>query len=160
LRPLFLLFAILPIIEIFLLIQVGEVIGGWNTVGIVIITAFLGAYFVRQEGFSTLQKAQEKMQHNEVPGQEMVEGLMLVLAGVLLVTPGFVTDIFGFLLVLPGTRSLLAKTASKHISASVVTTQFTGQQWQGTQSPQDDSSVFEGEYTNKTENEQRPKLDK
>ena len=83
-RVLFILFALLPILEIALLINVGSVIGGWNTVGLVILSAFIGAYFVKREGVSTLQTAQEKMQRNEVPGKELVEGLMLVVAGILL----------------------------------------------------------------------------
>ena len=98
---LLLLFILMPIAEIALLLQVGDMIGGWNTVGLIIVTAFVGAYLVRQEGLSTLQKAQQKMANNEVPGKEMMEGLMLVIAGVLLVTPGFITDIIGFLFVLP-----------------------------------------------------------
>lgn len=97
-RVLFLLFAILPIVEIALLVHVGDIIGGWNTVGLVILSAFIGAYFVKREGINTLQTAQAKMQRNEMPGNELVEGLMLVVAGILLVTPGFITDIFGFYL--------------------------------------------------------------
>ena len=95
-RFLFLLFAILPIVEIALLVQVGGIIGGWNTIGLVILTAFIGAYFVKREGIATLQTAQAKMQRNELPGKEMVEGLMLVVAGILLVTPGLITDVLGF----------------------------------------------------------------
>ncbi len=83
-RVLFILFALLPILEIALLINVGSVIGGWNTVGLVLLSAFIGAYFVKREGVSTLQTAQEKMQRNEVPGKELVEGLMLVVAGILI----------------------------------------------------------------------------
>ncbi len=158
-RVLFLLFAILPIIEIALLVQVGGLIGGWNTIGLVIITAFVGAYLVRREGFQTLQAAQSKMQHNELPGKEMVEGLLLVIAGVLLVTPGFVTDIIGFLFVIPGSRHLLAAQLSKHLKMRVVSgAQFgqTGGFGQGPghpfgpREPQDDGDVFEGEYNDKT----------
>ncbi|MCU7553467.1 FxsA family protein [Alteromonas sp. ASW11-19] len=159
-RVLFLLFAILPIIEIALLVQVGGLIGGWNTIGLVIITAFVGAYLVRREGFQTLQAAQSKMQQHELPGKEMVEGLLLVIAGVLLVTPGFVTDIIGFLFVVPGSRHLLAAQLSKHLKMRVVTPgQFgqTGGFGQGPSDPfgqrhqPDDGDVFEGEYDDKTQ---------
>ena len=119
-RFLFILFAVLPILEIALLVNVGSVIGGWNTIGLVILTAFIGAYFVKREGISTLQTAQAKMQRNEVPGKELVEGLMLVVAGVLLVTPGFITDIIGFMFALPGSRHLLAAQVSKHMKMRVV----------------------------------------
>lgn len=159
-RVLFLLFAVMPIIEIALLIQVGGIIGGWNTVGVVIITAFVGAYLVRREGFQTLQSAQSKMQRNELPGKEMVEGLMLVIAGVLLVTPGFVTDIIGFLFVIPGSRHLLAAQLSKHMKMRVVTQGGFGQAGGFHQStndpfrqrdPSGNGDVFEGEYDDKTQ---------
>lgn len=160
-RILFILFAVMPIVEIFLLLQVGEMIGGWNTVGLVLLTAFFGAYFVRQEGFSTLQKAQQKMQQNQVPGKEMVEGLMLVVAGVLLVTPGLITDILGFLIVLPGSRQLLAAAALKHMSAQVVHSQFHAQQqWQQPQRRDAQGDIIEGEYTDNTQHPEHKKLDK
>lgn len=116
---LFLLFAILPIIEIALLINVGESIGGWNTVAIVIVTAFIGAYLVREQGFQTMLQARHKMQHGQAPGQEMAEGLLLLVAGVLLVTPGFITDVIGFLFALPMTRPLLAKAMMRQFGAHV-----------------------------------------
>jgi len=164
LRGLFLLFAVMPIIEIALLVQVGGIIGGWNTIAIVIITAFVGAYLVRREGFNTLQKAQAKMQRNEVPGKEMVEGLMLVVSGVLLVTPGFITDIFGFLLVLPGSRQFIASHVSKHLKMRVVTTQGFGGGAQPGQNPfeqrprNDNGDIFEGEYTDKSGNDDNHRL--
>ncbi len=165
-RVLFILFALLPILEIALLINVGSVIGGWNTVGIVILTAFVGAYFVKREGIHTLQTAQQKMQRNEVPGKELVEGLMLVVAGILLVTPGFITDIVGFMFALPGTRHLLAAQVGKHMKMRVVmpgvnsgaSSPF-GQSGfrQSGQSPfhrsGENGDVLEGEYTDNTQND-------
>ena len=117
---LFLLFAILPIVEIALLINMGDVIGGWNTVAIVIITAFLGAHLVRKEGINTLATAQQKMQSGEMPGQQMAEGLLLLVAGVLLVTPGFITDGIGFLFSMPFTRPLIATSLMKQFGHKVV----------------------------------------
>ena len=101
---LFLLFVIMPIAEIAVLINVGEIIGGWNTVLLVILSAMLGAYLVKREGVSTLAQAQLKMQQGQVPAEEIGSGLLLLVAGVLLVTPGFITDVFGLLLTLPYTR--------------------------------------------------------
>ena len=92
-RFLLLLFIVMPIAEISLLLQVGDLIGGWNTVGLIVVTAFVGAYLVRQEGISTLQTAQAKLAQNQVPGKEMMEGMLLVIAGVLLVTPGFLINL-------------------------------------------------------------------
>jgi UPF0716 protein FxsA len=120
LGKLFFLFALLPIIEISLLISIGEQIGGWNTVAIVIVTALVGSYLVRQQGLSTLLQAQQKMQQGAMPGQEMAEGLLLVIAGVMLVTPGFITDFLGFLFCLPMTRPLIAKALLTKLSVNVV----------------------------------------
>ena len=101
---LFLLFVIMPIAEIAVLINVGEIIGGWNTVLLVILSAMIGAYLVKREGVSTLAQAQLKMQQGQVPAEEIGSGLLLLVAGVLLVTPGFITDVFGLMLTLPYTR--------------------------------------------------------
>jgi UPF0716 protein FxsA len=148
---LFLLFAILPIVEIAILINVGEQIGGWYTVAIVIVTAFAGAHLVRQQGLSTLMQAQQKMQAGAMPGQEMAEGLLLVIAGVLLVTPGFVTDGIGFLLSLPMTRPLIAKGLVKHLSIKVVNPSFNGNfaQHQQPHSTGRSDEIIEGEFEHK-----------
>jgi len=114
-RILFALFIIVPIIEITVLMQVGELIGAWPTVAIVIISAWLGAKYVRQQGLATLQSVQSKMSQGEMPSSEIVTGLMLLVAGVLLVTPGFVTDIFGLSLLVPSVRKALANMVQKHM---------------------------------------------
>ncbi|WP_018982359.1 FxsA family protein [Salinimonas chungwhensis] len=158
-RVLFLLFAIMPIIEIALLVQVGGMIGGWNTIALVILSALIGSYLVRREGLATLQTAQSKMQRNEIPGDELVQGLMLVVAGVLLVTPGFVTDILGLLFVIPGSRQYLARNISKHLKARVVTSStFTSGQNPFNQHSDpfsrpdrdENGDIIEGEYTDKS----------
>jgi len=105
---LFLLFAVLPIAEIMLLINVSGTIGGWNTFFIVVISAAIGAFFVKREGIHTLQQVQAKTQTGELPGKEISEGLLLLVAGVLLVTPGFITDVVGLLFTLPLTRAPIA----------------------------------------------------
>ena len=148
---LFLLFAILPIIEITVLMSVGEQIGGWNTVAIVIITALAGSYLVRQQGLSTLLHAQQKMQTGNIPGQELAEGLLLVIAGVLLVTPGFITDGLGFLLCLPMTRPVIAKSLLKHLSVQVVNQSLNGQFYRQPQQSNDDD-IIEGEFEHKDDN--------
>ncbi|MFQ3192543.1 MAG: UPF0716 protein FxsA [Paraglaciecola sp.] len=150
---LFLLFAILPIVEIAILINVGEQIGGWYTVGIVILTAFAGAHLVRQQGLSTLMQAQQKMQAGTMPGQEMAEGLLLVIAGVLLVTPGFITDAIGFLLSLPMTRPLIAKGVVKKLSIHMVNPSFNGdfsqQNHQQPHTTDKSKDIIEGEFEHK-----------
>lgn len=104
-RLLFLLFIIIPIIEISVLMQVGAVLGLWPTIAVVIFTAWLGAKYVRQQGLSTLNSVQTKMAQGQMPSDEIVTGLMLLVAGVFLVTPGFVTDIFGLSLLIPAVRN-------------------------------------------------------
>ncbi|MEO9947496.1 MAG: FxsA family protein [Paraglaciecola sp.] len=155
---LFLLFAILPIAEIAILINVGELIGGWYTVAIVILTAFVGARLVRQQGLTTLTQAQQKMQTGIMPGQEMAEGLLLAIAGVLLVTPGFITDILGLLLTLPMTRPIIASNLLKRLIIKTVEPSF----HQGFQSPphskQNSEDIIEGEFERKESSSSKPRL--
>ncbi|HBY40083.1 MAG TPA: hypothetical protein DEH24_11725 [Alteromonas sp.] len=158
---LLLLFILMPIAEIALLLQVGDMIGGWNTVGLIIVTAFVGAYLVRQEGLSTLQKAQQKMANNEVPGKEMMEGLMLVIAGVLLVTPGFITDVIGFLFVLPFSRQLMAGQLAKHMTVRAVQGGNQSFYYSNTQQrPGNEGDPIEGEYTDTTRTDESKRLDR
>jgi len=119
---LFVLFIIIPIIEITVIMQVGALLGLWPTVAIVILSAWLGAKYVRQQGLATMQTVQEKMAQGEMPSGEIVTGLMLLVAGVLLVTPGFVTDIFGLSLLIPSVREGIAKQVQKQIKVN----QFSG----------------------------------
>lgn len=107
-RYLFILFLAVPLIEIYFLIQVGEVIGAWPTVLLVVITAVLGVWLLRWQGLSTLTRVQTSLQHGELPAQAMVEGMLLLVAGALLLTPGFVTDAFGFIILMPPLRHGMA----------------------------------------------------
>lgn len=116
---LFLLFVLMPIVEIAVLIQVGGAIGGWTTIGIVILTAVIGTVMLRQQGMATLGKAQQRMAAGEMPAQQMLEGLLLLIGGILLLTPGFITDFFGFCTLFPWSREFLAKKlASKSMAGA------------------------------------------
>ncbi|MER2494160.1 FxsA family protein [Catenovulum sediminis] len=106
---LFLLFVVMPIAEIAVLLHVGELIGGWTTFFIVIVTAIVGAHLVRAQGLAALAEIKSKSAQGVLPADSITEGLMILVAGVLLVTPGFITDAIGFLLTLPITRKPLAK---------------------------------------------------
>jgi UPF0716 protein FxsA len=117
-RLLFVLFIIIPIIEIFVLMQVGAVLGVWPTIAMVIFTAWLGAKYVRQQGISTLNSVQTKMAQGQMPSDEIVTALMLLVAGVLLVTPGFVTDFLGLSLLIPAVRHTIASSVMSHISSN------------------------------------------
>ncbi len=115
-RFLFLLFVIVPLIEIVLLINVGKVIGAWYTVGLVLLSAFIGVNMLRHQGLSTLMRARARMDGGEIPAQEMIEGVILAVGGALLVTPGFVTDFFGFCCLIPYTRRALVSRLQRHFT--------------------------------------------
>lgn len=95
-RFLFLLFVALPILEMWLLIEVGARIGALPTIALVVLTAFIGVNLLRQQGISTLTRAQTRLNAGEVPAIEILEGLFLAVGGALLLTPGFFTDALGF----------------------------------------------------------------
>jgi len=108
LRLLFLLFLLVPLIEIYLFIQVGSVIGALPTIALCILTALLGTWLFRQQGLQTVRRVQEKIRQGDTPAVELIEGVILILAGLLLLTPGFFTDLTGLLCLLPGMRARIA----------------------------------------------------
>lgn len=113
------IFLVVPIVEIYLLIQVGQVIGAGWTILLVVLTAVIGVGLLRIQGLSTLNRAQQKLQQNELPAREILEGMGLVVAGALLLTPGFFTDTIGFLLLFPPTRLwLVGSIASRMVVTS------------------------------------------
>ena len=112
------LFLALPIVEIYLLIQVGQVIGAGWTILLVVLTAVIGVWLLRIQGLSTLIRAQQKLQENQLPARELLEGMALVVAGAFLLTPGFFTDTIGFLLLFPPTRMWLATAAASRMVVS------------------------------------------
>lgn len=101
------LFVFVPLLEIYLFIQVGSVIGAIPTVFLVVFTAVLGVLLLRAQGFSTLRRAQLSLAAGEIPALEILEGVLLLLAGAMLLTPGFFTDTVGFLLLVPACRRWL-----------------------------------------------------
>jgi UPF0716 protein FxsA len=102
-----LLFVGLPLIELYLLIQVGSVIGALPTIALSILTALIGGTLVRIQGFSVLMRVRDAMARNEVPALELLDGTLLLVAGLLLLLPGLITDVVGFLLLVPVLRRLL-----------------------------------------------------
>ncbi len=104
----FLALLLTPLIEIYILIQVGGIIGALPAIGLCIFTAALGTLLLRRQGIQTLQRAQARVDRGEMPAVDVIEGLLLLVAGVLLLTPGFVTDIIGFLCLIPGFRTGIA----------------------------------------------------
>lgn len=119
--PLLIIFIIIPLIELAVILKVNSFIGiGW-TLGLIILTAIVGVKLLRQQGISTLLRANQKMQQGQLPAQELAEGFLLALAGALLLTPGFVTDAVGFTLLVPTTRKLLVHKVIAFITPRMMT---------------------------------------
>lgn len=170
---LLLLFICVPIIEIALFIQVGGFIGLWPTIGLVLITAFVGASMVRSQGLQTLLSVQTRLQQGELPAQQIVEGVMLAISGVLLLTPGFMTDAMGMIVLLPGPRAVIAR----YLMTKVVVNGANGgfhtnyhseefkrgpfEQGPFSRPPYDDAKqgqTFEGEYESKDKEDDQNRL--
>jgi UPF0716 protein FxsA len=104
----------IPLIEIYLMIKVGGFIGAFNTIFLIFFTAIAGIYFARLEGLNAIRSGFGQLVKNEMPIYELISGAALAFAALLLIIPGFVTDIFGFLLIIPFTRKLLIKSVSSN----------------------------------------------
>ena len=116
---LFLLFAVIPVIELAILIKVGSYFGVFNTVLIVILTAVIGAYMVRMEGIGVLTRIQNNMQQGIFPADELIGGAMILVAGGLLLTPGFFTDVLGFLMVFPLSRNFITRYVKQYLEKKI-----------------------------------------
>ena len=135
------LFILIPIIEISLFIEIGSIIGSFYTITLIFITAVVGVFFVRQQGVSTFQKLKSQLQNLETPVQTMFEGLVILVSGILLVTPGFFTDALGFLGLIPFSRIIFIKLVATYILSRY-----------GNQANQDESTI-EGEFIDIDEEE-------
>ncbi len=158
-----LLFIAVPLIEMVVLIKVGQQIGALSTIALVILTAVIGIALLKQQGIAMLNRANWKLNQGQIPAREMAEGIVLAVGGALLLTPGFVTDVFGFICILPGSRHFLLNQVLKNISVNPIHQTNGGSQWQQPQEPHWDASnqrpeqpakknagdVIEGEYERK-----------
>ena len=106
---LFLAFTLIPFCEIYLLIKIGNYLGAFNTILIVIITGFLGAYLARLQGIKTMMRVRESLNRGELPAEEMLDALLIFIAGIVLLTPGFITDVAGISILIPNTRAWLKR---------------------------------------------------
>ena len=105
LLKLFLCFTLIPVIELYLLIKVGTVIGGFNTIVLVILTGFLGAWLARLEGMNTMTRLRMNLAQGLMPAEELIDAVIIFGAGIVLLTPGLITDICGLMLLWPVTRN-------------------------------------------------------
>jgi UPF0716 protein FxsA len=112
---LLLLFLITPVVELALLIQVGEWIGFWPTIGLIVATGLAGSFLARREGFSVWSRFNTRLQEGGLPGEELVDGMIILVAGALLITPGVLTDVFGFIGLIPLTRAPLRRLLIKRL---------------------------------------------
>ena len=103
----------IPTIEIYLFIKIGGLIGAFNTIFLIFLTAFIGIYYARAEGLNTLNSGLRKMFKNEIPAYEMLSGALIGIGAIFLIIPGFATDFFGFLIIFPPTRKMMFKKFSK-----------------------------------------------
>ena len=117
---LFLILLAVPVIEIALFIEIGGWLGTWPTVGLVVLTAVLGSILLRQQGLAALRDFQGRLAQGEDPGRLLADGAMILVAGALLLTPGFFTDAVGFALLVPGVRGALWGWLQKHVRVATV----------------------------------------
>ncbi len=117
LLKLFLAFTIIPVLEIYLLIKLGSFLGALNTVIIVILTGIIGAYLAKLEGLHTMTKVREALNRGEMPAEGMLDALLILVAGIVLLTPGFLTDIAGLVILIPQTRVLFKRWLRKKFDA-------------------------------------------
>ena len=118
-NALFLLIISIPLIEIYLFIKIGGQIGAFNTISLILITAVVGVIYARYEGFNTLRSGISQLVRNEVPIYEIISGAAIAFAALLLIIPGFATDLIGLVLIFPPTRKLLMSSFSKKYSKGV-----------------------------------------
>ena len=111
-NSLILLILLVPIIEIYLFIKIGSQIGAFNTISLIFITAIIGIYYAKYEGLNTLKSAIKQIVGNEIPIYEIVSGAALAFAALLMILPGFLTDLIGLLIILPWTRRIFLKKIS------------------------------------------------
>ncbi|RLQ97962.1 FxsA family protein [Falsibacillus albus] len=106
---------IVPALEIWLFILSGNLLGVWPTIGLIILTGVIGAYLARQQGIEAIRKLQDQVRQGEPPGNAIIDGVCILVGGVLLLTPGFITDTIGFFLLFPITRGMLKPVLIKMI---------------------------------------------
>ncbi len=138
-----LLFIFTPLIEIYLLISIGQHIGALLTIALVLFTAGLGVTLLRYQGLMTLEKIRQELDHQQLPAAPLLEGMMLLIAGVLLLTPGFVTDTLGFICLVPSIRAKLANSVLKR---AVVTQHQRRHRTQEGGQNQKQTHTLEGEF--------------
>jgi UPF0716 protein FxsA len=120
LLPLVLLFIAVPIAELAVIIQVGQLIGIWWTIGLLLADSILGSWLMRHQGRAAWRRFNEAVQAGRVPGREVLDGALVIFGGALLLTPGFITDVLGVVLLIPPTRALVRGVLTRRLAHRVV----------------------------------------
>jgi UPF0716 protein FxsA len=120
LLPLVLLFVVVPIAELYVIIQVGQAIGVWLTIALLIADSVLGSVLMRAQGRSAWRRFNEAVQAGRVPAREVLDGALVIFGGALLLTPGFITDILGLILLVPPTRALVRAVLARRLAHRMV----------------------------------------
>jgi len=162
-RFFFLIFIIVPLVEMLLLFEVAERIGAWSTLGLVVLTAVIGIQILKQQGLATLTRANQRIGSGELPAQEMLEGLFLAVGGAFLLTPGFITDTLGFLFLIGPTRRFLVQWLIR--SGKLAVWQTGSQQGfyytnhsQRSGSHPDSGNIYEADYDDESEEDDQRRL--
>jgi len=116
---LLILFVIVPVTELYILIEVGKKIGSLTIIGVIILTGIIGAYLVKNQGFIILKKIQNDLNEGIMPGDSLIQGAIILVGGILLLTPGFATDILGFVFLIPISRNVVKKYLLKWLKGKI-----------------------------------------
>jgi len=117
---LLLLFIVTPILEMAILIELGKRIGTLQTIAIIVITGIIGASLAKSQGLRVFRNMRESLYNGELPHNHLIDGLLILIGGALLITPGILTDVVGFVLVLPWTRKLVREKLKKHFKSRII----------------------------------------
>jgi len=144
------LFLVVPLVEIYFLIQIGQVIGAWPTILLLVADSILGAYLIKREGSRAWRALRSALQSHMMPARELADGALILVGGTLLLTPGFLTDVLGFFLILPFTRPVARRMLTQFITRKFLGgprsgTHGAGTHGAGTQQRPGPGSVVQGE---------------
>lgn len=115
-----LLFLVVPLVELYVIIQVGQAIGALNTVGILLLDSLIGGWLMKREGLAVVRRLQSQVERGNVPGTELVDAFLILFGGALMLTPGFVTDVVGMALLLPPVRIVVRRVLARRFKAMAV----------------------------------------
>jgi UPF0716 protein FxsA len=121
-----LLFLVVPLLELFVIIQVGQAIGALNTVGILLLDSIVGGWLMKREGMAALRRFQAKVSNGQLPENELIDGFCILFGGALMLTPGFLSDLFGIALLLPPVRAVIRPIVKRQVGKRIVLTGTVG----------------------------------